>query len=137
MLDLLTVFTPVGGGHKSAALALTESARAAGLSAEAIDLFDLGPRVFGDAYRQWHLSTTSRAPAFYGSAYYYPSVKGTIGPFTLGYDILKYDLGVSYAFQGIPLFVEGGFLGEHGWATDSSPSGYSEAGPYVGIGVKF
>ena len=55
----------------------------------------------------------------------------------LGYDILKYDLGVSYAFQGIPLFVEGGFLGEHGWATDSSPSGYSEAGPYVGIGVKF
>ena len=76
MLDLLTVFTPVGGGHKSAALALSESARAAGLSAESIDLFDLGPRVFGDAYRQWHLSTTARAPAFYGSAYFGSNFRG-------------------------------------------------------------
>jgi hypothetical protein len=95
------------------------------------------PNVNGVGFGLEKLPDMNRPFSFYGSAYYYPSVKGTIGIYTLGYDILKYDLGVSYAFQGIPLFVEGGFLGEHGWATNASPSGYSEAGPYVGIGVKF
>jgi hypothetical protein len=95
------------------------------------------PSVNGVGFGLEKLPDMNRPFSFYGSAYYYPGVKGTIGPFTLGYDILKYDLGVSYAFQGIPLFVEGGFLGEHGWATNDSPSAYSEAGPYIGIGVKF
>ena len=76
MMDLLTVFTPVGGGHKSAALALCETARAAGLSAEALDLFALGPRAFGGAYTRWHLSTTARAPNFYGTAYFGSNFRG-------------------------------------------------------------
>ena len=74
--DLLTVFTPVGGGHKSAALALCESAREAGLVAESRDLFALGPRVFGEAYKQWHLETTARAPSFYGTAYFGSNHRG-------------------------------------------------------------
>jgi hypothetical protein len=82
--------------------------------------------------------------SFYGSAYYYWSVKGTCGtnvcptgPFTLSYDILKYDIGVAYAFQGIPLFLEAGFLGDYGWKQLNSPGNIAESGPYFGIGVKF
>ncbi len=82
--------------------------------------------------------------SFYGSAYYYPGVKGTCGtgecpsgPFILSYDILKYDLGVVYSFQGVPLFIEGGFLGDKGWAQDAAPSPFAESGPYIGLGIKF
>jgi len=74
--DLLTVFTPVGGGHKAAAHAVCEAARAAGLTAESRDLFALGPRVFGGAYTRWHLSTTARAPSFYGTAYFGSNHRG-------------------------------------------------------------
>ncbi len=82
--------------------------------------------------------------SWYGSAYYYPNVKGTCGtgecpagPYTLSYNVLKYDIGVDYSFQGIPLFIEGGYLGDRGYNLDAAPSGFSEAGPYVGIGIKF
>ena len=83
--------------------------------------------------------------SFYGSAYYYWAVKGTCGtdvcpppgPYTLSYNILKYDIGVVYSFQGIPLFIEGGFLGDYGWNQQNAPSNFAESGPYVGLGVKF
>ena len=82
--------------------------------------------------------------SWYGSAYYYPNVKGNCGtdvcpagPYTLSYNVLKYDIGVDYSFQGIPLFIEGGFLGDRGYNMDAAPIGFSESGPYVGIGIKF
>ena len=50
----------------------------------------------------------------------------------MSYDILKYDIGVTYSFHDIPLFIEGGFLGDKGWAQEAAPSPFSEAGPYVG-----
>lgn len=102
------------------------------------------PGVNGVGFGLEKLPDLDRPFSWYGSAYYFPSVKGTCGtdvcpagPYTLGYNVLKYDLGVDYSFQGIPLFIEGGYLGEHGWSTDAAPSPYSESGPYVGIGVKF
>ncbi len=85
--DLLTVFTRVGGGHKSAALAVCEAARDAGLSAESRDLFDLGPRVFGDAYLGWHLRTTARNPQLYGAAYFGSNRRGgALEPLRLTFD---------------------------------------------------
>lgn len=85
--DLLTVFTRVGGGHKSAALAVCEEARAAGLSAESRDLFDLGPRAFGDAYLGWHLRTTARNPQLYGAAYFGSNRRGgALEPLRLTFD---------------------------------------------------
>ncbi|HEX4512033.1 MAG TPA: glycosyltransferase [Polyangiaceae bacterium] len=74
--DLLTVFTRVGGGHKSAALAVAERAREEGMAAESRDIFDLGPRLFGDAYLKWHLETTSRSPKLYGRAYFGSNQRG-------------------------------------------------------------
>jgi hypothetical protein len=82
--------------------------------------------------------------SFYGSAYYYWSAQGTCGtaecpsgPYVLSYDILKFDLGVLYSFQGIPLFVEGGWLGDYGWGQKNAPGNFTESGPYVGLGLKF
>ena len=33
----------------------------------------------------------------------------------VGYNVLKYDIGVSYTFTGFPLFLEAGFLGDRGY----------------------
>jgi len=56
--------------------------------------------------------------------------------FNVGYNILKYDLGVSYTFQGFPLFLEAGFMGDRGYNYNAAPIGFSESGPYAGIGLK-
>ncbi len=87
--------------------------------------------------------------SFYGSALYYFGVNGnyssvplSCSPPTAGctynvaYDILKYDIGVSYTFPGFPLFLEAGFLGTRGWNNNAAPVGFSESGPYAGIGLK-
>ena len=54
----------------------------------------------------------------------------------MGYNILKYDIGVSYTFPGFPLFIEAGFLGDRGYNYNAAPIGFSESGPYAGIGLK-
>jgi hypothetical protein len=95
--------------------------------------------------------------SFYGSALYYFGVNGNYtstsgivnGQFpggscsvaapchyNIGYNILRFDLGVSYSFPSFPLFIEAGFLGDRGWQYNSAPIGFSESGPYAGIGLK-
>jgi hypothetical protein len=87
--------------------------------------------------------------SWYGSALYYfgvngnySSVAGACSPptspcsYRVSYNILKYDIGVSYTFQGFPLFIEVGFLGDRGWNQDAAPISFSEYGPYAGIGLK-
>src|SRR5580692_11208577 len=69
-LDLVVVHSPVGGGHKSAALAVAEAARARGLSVEVLDTFEHAPAVLGRAYLTAHLAWTGWAPDLYGSAYF-------------------------------------------------------------------
>jgi len=104
------------------------------------------PSMNGVGFGLEKLPSLDRPFDFYGSAYYYPSIKGNMTTgnvltiptnYTLQYNVLKYDLGVSYSFQGIPLFVEAGFLGDRGWHQLDAPSDFSENGPYVGIGLKF
>ena len=86
--------------------------------------------------------------SFYGSALYYFDVNGNYSSsalacggtspctYNVGYNILKYDIGVSYTFSGFPIFLEAGFLGDRGWNTNAAPIGFSESGPYAGIGLK-
>ncbi|MBV8331500.1 MAG: copper amine oxidase N-terminal domain-containing protein [Candidatus Eremiobacteraeota bacterium] len=98
------------------------------------------------------LPNLERAFDWFGSAYYYPSVRGTYNTvsgingsctpaapcaYNVGYGVLKYDIGVDYSFENVPLFVEAGFLGDRGWHQMSAPADFSENGPYIGIGVKF
>ena len=79
MLDLLVVHSPVGGGHKAAALALAEAAEARGYRTKVLDLFSLVPKVIGDAYVGTHLNWTASSPETYGEAYFAANHRG--GPF--------------------------------------------------------
>lgn len=86
-VDLLTVYTPVGGGHKAAALATSEAARARGLSVESRDLFQLAPRLFGDTYVAAHLNGTARTPNLYGKGYFSSNRRGgALEPMRLTFD---------------------------------------------------
>ena len=69
-LDLVIVHSSVGGGHKAAALAVAEAARARGLDVEVFDTFEHAPRVLGRAYLGAHLTAQGGLPALYGSAYF-------------------------------------------------------------------
>jgi hypothetical protein len=88
--------------------------------------------------------------SIYGSIYYFPNVKGnftvpTVTPptadsgvtYQLAYNVLKSDIGITYAFSGTPLFIEGGVMGESLRNKTNAPSDISEFGPYAGIGIKF
>jgi len=96
--------------------------------------------------------------SFYGSALYFFGVNGnyisTSGiinsqfpggscsvqapcTYNVGYNILKYDIGVSLTFgPTFPLFFEAGFLGDRGWQYNTAPAGFSVFGPYAGLGLK-
>jgi Copper amine oxidase N-terminal domain len=87
---------------------------------------------------------------WFGSAYYYPNVKGTGtgcltlgcvppgGPFTLAYNVFKYDIGGAFTFgANVPIYVEFGFLGDKGTNRTNAPIDFTHSGPYVGLGLKF
>jgi processive 1,2-diacylglycerol beta-glucosyltransferase len=79
MVDAVVVFSPVGGGHKAAALATAEGLRAQGASVELLDAFEHAPRLFGRAYLGAHLAGQNAVPNLYGSAYFAANHRG--GPF--------------------------------------------------------
>jgi processive 1,2-diacylglycerol beta-glucosyltransferase len=90
-MDLVVVYSPVGGGHKSAALATAEAARARGLSVEVVSTFDHAPRWAGDAYVRAHLTGQSAAPELYGQMYFAANRRGdALEPLRLGIDNLVY-----------------------------------------------
>jgi len=67
---LVVVHTPAGGGHRAAANAVAEAARALSLEAVVIDALELSPRWFRDTYVAAHLGSTSLVPSLYGGAYF-------------------------------------------------------------------
>jgi processive 1,2-diacylglycerol beta-glucosyltransferase len=85
--DIVIAFTPVGGGHKAAALALAEAARADGLSVELVDTFEHTPRFIGDAYKTAHIAGQTAVPELYGSAYFAANRRGgSFEPVRRGFD---------------------------------------------------
>ena len=76
MADLVVLHSPVGGGHKAAAMAVAETARATGAEAVVIDAFDFAPRVFGKAYRGAHFAGQRAWRELYGSAYFAANHRG-------------------------------------------------------------
>jgi processive 1,2-diacylglycerol beta-glucosyltransferase len=77
-LDLVVVHSPVGGGHKSAAFAVAEAARARGLSAMMLDAFEHAPRWAGEAYLAAHLAGQNAAPDLYGRMYESANRRGDV-----------------------------------------------------------
>jgi processive 1,2-diacylglycerol beta-glucosyltransferase len=89
--DLVVVYSPVGGGHKAAALAVVEAARARGLSVEAVDAFEHAPRLAGDAYLAAHLAGQSATPELYGRMYFASNRRGdALEPLRLRFDALVF-----------------------------------------------
>jgi hypothetical protein len=78
----------------------------------------------------------------FGSAWYYPNLKGNYTDpsgalFDLGYQTLKYQAGVTYVLGSSPVFIEAGYMGDSGRNKSNAPSNYTQSGPFVGIGLKF
>jgi processive 1,2-diacylglycerol beta-glucosyltransferase len=86
-LDLAVIYTPVGGGHKAAAIAVAEAARARGLSVELLDTFEHAPKVVGRSYVTAHLTGQGAMPELYGSAYFAANHRGgAFEPIRRGFD---------------------------------------------------
>jgi hypothetical protein len=78
----------------------------------------------------------------FGSAWYYPNLKGNYtdgfgNEYDLAYRTLKYQAGLTYVLGNSPVFIEAGYLGETGQNKSNAPSNYSDSGPFVGLGIKF
>lgn len=83
----------------------------------------------------------------YGSAYYYPNASGNYtiaNPASINagktyqqrYNVVKYDIGLAFAFARSPLYVHAGFAGDRYSAPQNAPIGQTHDGPYIGLGVK-
>jgi len=83
-----------------------------------------------------------------GSAFFYPNATGNYtvaGPtspnfgrtFRQAYDILKFDVGLALDFGHSPVYIQGGFSGDHYIAKQNAPIGQTHDGPYAGLGLKF
>lgn len=84
---------------------------------------------------------------FFGSGFYYPNATGNYtvsdaASSNLGrtyrqqYVIVKYDIGLSLVSAHSPLYVYGGFNGDHYIVKQNAPIGQTHDGPYIGLGVK-
>jgi hypothetical protein len=85
--------------------------------------------------------------AFYGSAFYYPTVSGNYtvtDPTSVNagktyrqqYRIVKYDVGASLVFGHSPVYIYGGFSGDQYTVKQNAPIGQTHSGFYAGLGVK-
>jgi hypothetical protein len=104
------------------------------------------PKLDGAGFGLEKLPDLDQVFSVYGSAYYYPSVKGTCdvttcptGPFSLEYRLLKYQAGIALNIGGknFPLFLDLGWLGDDGRNKANAPGDFTHNGPYVGLGIHF
>jgi processive 1,2-diacylglycerol beta-glucosyltransferase len=85
--DIVIVYTPVGGGHKAAAMALGEAAKARGHRVLLLDLFESAPAIIGATYQSAHLGGTTITPNFYGRSYFAANRRdGAFEPLRRGFD---------------------------------------------------
>ncbi len=101
------------------------------------------PKQNGFGFGAEKLPDLNQSFSLYGSAFYYPNVKGNytdpgtgVG-YQLAYNILKYQIGATVAFGKSPVFLDLGWMGDNGKNKTNAPSDFSHNGPYAGIGIKF
>ncbi len=102
------------------------------------------PRQQGFGFGAEKLPDLDQAFSLYGSAWYYPNLKGSCdltvcptGPYTLAYNYWKYQVGGTLKFGQSPVFLDLGFLGDSAKGRMNAPSDISQNGAYVGLGIKF
>ncbi len=95
------------------------------------------PRQQGFGYGIEKIPDFESGFAPFGSFYYYPQVgAGT----TFQYRMYKYEGGLALGLKketGIPLFLEGSYLGDRGFAKLNAPAGFAHNGFAVGLGLHF
>jgi hypothetical protein len=88
--------------------------------------------------------------SFFGSVWYYPTVKGTASvqvpnaggtgfstaSLPLQYNILKYQAGVTFGFGNSPIFIEAGWMGDSWTNKQNAPVNRSYNGPFAGLGFR-
>ena len=52
------------------------------------------------------------------------------------YGITKYDIGLALVIGHSPVYLHGGYSGDHYTASKNAPIGQIHAGPYFGLGLK-
>ena len=100
------------------------------------------PQIKGWGFGAEKLPDLDQAFSVYGSAYYYPGAKGNFTDpsgtnLSLSYNILKYQLGGTFAFGKSPVFLDLGWTGLSGKNKTNAPVDFSINGPYLGLGIKF
>jgi hypothetical protein len=100
------------------------------------------PQVTGWGFGLEKLPDLDQSFSVYGSVYYYPGAKGSFTTpggtnFSLAYNLLKYQLGGTFAFGKSPIFLDFGWTGINGKNKTNAPSDFSLNGPYLGLGIKF
>jgi hypothetical protein len=99
------------------------------------------PRLTGIGGGLEKLSNFEQPIDIYGSILYYPQIKGgyinNFGNQSLEYRLLKYQGGITVNVPKTPLFLDFGYLGDHGINKVNAPGGFSEASLYGGLGIHF
>jgi hypothetical protein len=100
------------------------------------------PRLNGIGGGIEKLSNFDQPIDIYGSILYYPQINGKYTDIfgvdqNLQYRLLKYQGGITVNVPRTPLFLDFGYLGDHGTIKVNAPSGFSESTLYGGLGLHF
>ncbi|MDQ2909080.1 MAG: copper amine oxidase N-terminal domain-containing protein [Candidatus Eremiobacteraeota bacterium] len=100
------------------------------------------PRLTGIGAGLEKLTNYNQPIDLYGSVYYYPQITGDYTDIfgngqKLQYRMLHYQAGLNIMVPRTPLFLDFGYLGDHGTAKLNAPSGFSENSFYGGLGLHF
>ena len=80
--------------------------------------------------------------SLHGNLFYYPNVNGGYsingaGSYGVSYRMIRYLVGASIQPNHSPIFLDAGYLGDHGYVRTGAPVGFQHQGPYVGLGLHF
>jgi hypothetical protein len=100
------------------------------------------PRLNGVGGGLEKLSNFDQPIDLYGSILYYPQISGKYtdifsNPEQLQYRLLKYQAGLTINVPKTPLFLDFGYLGDHGVEKQNAPANFSENSLYGGLGLHF
>jgi len=100
------------------------------------------PRLTGVGGGLEKLSNFDQPIDIYGSILYYPQITGDYTDIfgngqKLQYRMLKYQVGVTVNVPKTPLFLDFGYLGDHGTEKLNAPSNFDENSLFGGLGLHF
>jgi hypothetical protein len=100
------------------------------------------PRLAGVGGGFEKLSDFDQPVDLYGSILYYPQIQGAYNDIfgnsqSLTYRMLKYQAGITVNVPKTPLFLDFGYLGDHGTEKQNAPDNFTESALYGGLGIHF